>query len=720
VSAGATATAPRWASRTAVLTLALAGVVLVLVGARVWLAGRIATPWIMSDELLYSELARSFADSGSFLVRDEFYPVYNVGYSLLVSPAWLAGSMETTYTLAKAINVVLMTLGLVPLYLWASRLMRPAYAVLATGLAALMPAFLYTGMLMTENPSFSASMLAFFVIALMLERPTPLRQVLALAAVLLGYFVRAQSLVLGVVLPAAVLLKLALDARAAPGPDRARLLRREAVRYAPLAGIYLAVTFGYVAYKFATGAPLASGLGAYSGITVVDYSFSDGARWTVEHIAELGLSVGIFPVSALLLLLGLALVRGTESSAERAFLAVATVAVVLVVVQVAFYASWFSLRVEERYMFFLAPLLFMALLLWLERGLPRPPLLTAFAALVPAALLLALPLEKRLNMSTLSDTFAFIPLLRLSWRTSISNVEWLMLAGGLAAAVTFALVPRRLAPLLLPFAIAVYSILSTISVFDTVRDFSVASRVVNAPPRLDWVDASLPKGASAGFVFGSTADPFAEAQRMWQTEFWNRKVKTVYTLAPEPASFASTAAAIDYVSGSVVPEDGKPFPYDYVIAAGALGLSGEVVATAPPFALYRVHGPLRLEQSVEGLYPDGWTGSDAAVTRYTGTAGRFELRLSRESWAGPDVPGRVTIELGKPVPDPAGGLALGRVLERRTWVIHSRGRRTFTFDAPKPPFRVEIHVRPTFSPSRFGLADARELGAQLSFGHAGG
>ena len=709
-----------WGSRTAVLTAALAGFVLILVVLRIWLTRKIATPWIMSDELLYSELARSFADDHRFLVRDAFYPIYNVGYPLLISPAWLAGSMKTTYELAKAINVVLMTIGLIPIYLWSRRLLRPLYAVLATALAALMPAFLYTGMIMTENGSFAATMLAFFVIALMLERPTLVRQLAALATVALSYFVRGQSLILGVVLPAAVLLKLALDARAAPGPGRLRFLRREALRYAPLAGIYVVGILGYVLYKTARGVPLSSGLGVYSGLTAVHYSLSEGARWTVEHIAELGLSVGIFPVSALVVLLGLALLRGAESPAERAFLAVAGSAVVLIVVQVAVYASVFSQRIEERYMFFLAPLLFIALLLWLDRGLPRPPVLTTFAALAPAALLLALPLEKRLNMSTFSDTFAFIPLLRLSYHFSVPTVRWLMLAAGLAAAITLLLVPRRFATLLLPSAIAVYMVLTTYAVYGAVRDFSKASRAVNAPPRLDWVDATLPKGASAGFVFGSTADPFGEAQRMWQTEFWNRDVKRVYNLAPEPAAFAKTPAAIDYASGRIVPQDRKPFPYHYVIAASALGLSGKLVASAPPFVLYRVQAPLRLEQSVEGLYPDGWTGPDAAITRYTGTAGRFELRLSRDSWSGPDVPGRVTIELGKPVPGSAGGLTLGRVLARRTWVIHSRGRRTFTFQAPKTPYRIEIHVRPTFSPSRFGSADTRELGAQLSVSRPGG
>ena len=92
------------------------------------------------------------------------------------------------------------------------------------------------------------------------------------------------------------------------------------------------------------------------------------------HFAELPLSVGVLPACALLVLLGLAFRRGgTRNEAERAFLAVTTAAVAWIVVEVAVFASRFSLRIEERYMFFLAPLLFLAFVLWLDRGLPRPP-----------------------------------------------------------------------------------------------------------------------------------------------------------------------------------------------------------------------------------------------------------------------------------------------------------------------------------------------------------
>ena len=107
------------------------------------------------------------------------------------------------------------------------------------------------------------------------------------------------------------------------------------------------------------------------------------------HFAELPIVVGVLPVCALLLLLVLALGRGgTRNEAERAFLAVATAAVPLVVVEAAAFASRFSIRVEERYMFFVAPLLFLALVLWLDRGLPRPRLLTVAVAVVAPLLFL--------------------------------------------------------------------------------------------------------------------------------------------------------------------------------------------------------------------------------------------------------------------------------------------------------------------------------------------
>src|SRR5437764_13386027 len=55
------------------------------------LAFRNPAPWIFQDELLYSELAKSFAATGHFAVRESPAPTlggFGVVYPALISPAW--------------------------------------------------------------------------------------------------------------------------------------------------------------------------------------------------------------------------------------------------------------------------------------------------------------------------------------------------------------------------------------------------------------------------------------------------------------------------------------------------------------------------------------------------------------------------------------------------------------------------------------------------------
>jgi hypothetical protein len=100
-------------------------------------------------------------------------------------------------------------------------------------------------------------------------------------------------------------------------------------------------------------------------------------------------------------------------------------------------------------------------------------------------------------------------------------------------------------------------------------------------------------------------------------------------------------------------------------------------------------------------------GSDAAYTQYASHApGRLTVILSRAAWQGPDVPGHATISLMR---------LGGSPTAIREWVIHAGRARSFTFRTPPKRFQVTVHVAPTFSPSQFGQADTRQLGAQVSF-----
>jgi hypothetical protein len=61
---------------------------------------------------------------------------------------------------------------------------------------------------------------------------------------------------------------------------------------------------------------------------------------------------------------------------------------------------------------------------------------------------------------------------------------------------------------------------------------------------------------------------------------------------------------------------------------------------------------------------------------------------------------------------------LGTVTASKTLTIHKLERKVVTLPAPAPPFRVEVSISPTFSPSQFGQADTRQLGAVVSFSAA--
>jgi hypothetical protein len=691
---------------------------LAAIGIRIWLSGQIVTPWIMVDELLYTETAKSLASSGHYLVRGQ--PIHNVSvlYQSAIAPAWWAGSMSTTYALAKAINVVLMTLTAVPLYLWARRLVAPTRAVIAVVLFLLLPSLIYTGMMMTENAFLPAFTLAAFSIALALERPTLLRQVCALGVILLATFVRLQGLVLLLVLPVAILLKVLFEVRVSRRPHLLRFAAEELRRYWPSAVLLAGAVLAYVLREVAKGRSVTSGFGSYQVVANGNYSFGAVRHWVVLHFAELPLVVGVLPACALLLLAGLAVTRyGTRNQAERAFLAVAVAAVPLVVIEAAAFASRFSFRVEERYMFFVAPLLLLAFVLWLDRGLPRPLVLTVVAAAIPALLFLRLPLGSLLNVSILSDTFGLIPFLRLSDHLSggVSAARTVLLLGGLAAALLFLLWPRRAYPtIVLPAALAAFFIVSSYPIARTLHNYSVNLRnTAGTDSSPSWVDHRLGTGANATFLLGTTADPWPETLALWQTEFWNRSLRGVANLgAPEAGALAETGARVDPASGFVVNSvTGAPVRARYVVSDQPFRLAARAIAIRPPFVLYRTPGRLRVSETTAGVYGDGWMGADASFTRFTRTRrGRIVVRLSRDAWRGPDVPGHVTIAVA-----PRNGATTGKPIATRRWVIHRGRTREFLLPTPAEPFAVAVHVTPTFSPSAYGQPDTRQLGAQVQF-----
>jgi hypothetical protein len=312
-----------------------------------------------------------------------------------------------------------------------------------------------------------------------------------------------------------------------------------------------------------------------------------------------------------------------------------------------------------------------------------------------------------------------IPLLRLSQRLSggIPLVKKLLLAGGVAGGLLFALTPRRFAAPVLFGAVGAFLVLTSYSVHGAIRDYARnlagGTGVLESPT---WIDDRA-DGREVSVLYGNTSDSFQQAVALWEAEFWNRDLDRVYTFGlTEPVGLAEKTVTVN-------PADGRLRTTDPLLQAELAGtrdfvtdpgtkLAGSAAAVHGPFVLYSLKPPPRIASFVSGVYADGWTGADAAYTRYTPPLGRSTLNvtLSRRSWTGRDVPGRVRIDV---VRGP-------RVVTTRRTVIHAGGERSISFPSPRAPFQVRVHIAPTFSPSQFGQADTRQLGAQVSFVYGAG
>ena len=692
--------------------IALVAMVLVAAVVRIVQTRGLAAPVVLCDEFIYANLAKNLADHGQYLFRDTTLH-QSLLYPLLLAPAWFADSMGTTYALAKGITAAAMSLAAVPVYLWGRRLAPPLLALLAAALTLLLPAFFYSELLMTEGAFLPAFLLATFAIAYTLERPTLLAQLAVFAAIALAVSIRVQGIVLLLVVPTAVLLKVAFDARA--GATRAELgawLRR----LWPTGALLLGGAVLYVFYKLVVSrAPLSSGLGPYSSLAQAHYPLGSTARWGVKHLAELGLVVGLVPMSSLIVLLWLGLRGAPTNPAERAFLAVVPAALLWVLVETGAFAATTTPALFERYAFYLEPLLLLAFVVWLTRGLPRPRVGTAVALGVPLVLLLSLTLAQIVSPDAVNGV-TLAALYRFSARLpgGIHELKaWIAIAAVLGAFL-FAICARSIARIALPLMLAAYLGVAGTSIIDNTRNPD--GRAI-AGPDPSWVQDAV--GRNQPVVLVNTPELGLDASvLMLETEFWNPNVRHVYSVgAGDICGLPETPTTLDTATGHIAPL--APKGVRYALVASTVPFAGRRVASggsgSSELALYRIDRSLRIGTTTEGVYGDGWMGSQAQYSVFVppdDRPGRMVVTLGRTGWGGPDVPGRVKISLGRPA---ASGPGLAEVYGLRLWVVHRLDQRTFVFAARRPPLRVVVQVAPTFSPSQFGLADTRQLGVQVSF-----
>lgn len=596
---------------------------------RFLLAVRDPAPWIFHDELVYAELARSFAETGRFAIRGvEGTGGFAVLYPIVISPAYVFfDRIPDAYNAIRAINCVLMSLTVVPVYLIARRLASRRLALLAAALSVGLPTLMYTGNVMTENAFYP--LVAFWSLVLIraLERPTIARQALVFVIFGLAFLTRVQAVVLVPVLLTALALVVVLDAAAEREDSFGRRLWRSTSRFWLTWGVLAVGVIGVFVRQQLRGRPLGDILGAYGGITQFEYDIGDISHWLLYHLAELDILLGVFSLAALIVVVLLGL-RPSEDRELRIFAAVAFGAVTWFVgVGAAYAADPTAMRIVERNVFHVAPFAFIALVAWVGRGAPRPWWAVAPAALFSGTLTLALPLNNFLNGLATHSTAGLLPIWR--WRESrfsAGSIDEVVFVAALLAAVMFVLVPRRYA-VLLPVLVLVYfgATLRPIEGFTRGASISSYRYGIGAPPR-DWVDVAVGRDKSVASYWwnGLNATPF------WESQFFNRSLERAYTLGtPYDSLFSAITQTAVKPNGAIFDAAGRRVRERYVMTDRGTHLDGRIVARnrLNDLVVYEVDGPLRAVERIDGRYPDDWSADSMGYQRFACTGGKLHLTM---------------------------------------------------------------------------------------------
>ena len=558
----------------------LTGIVAVSTCLQIRTVGRIVAPHVFGDELVYSELGRSFAATGHFALRGVANSSYGVIYPILIAPAYaLSKNLVQAYAFVKAINAVLMSLAAIPTFFIARRVLSRNLALLASGFAVAIPSLAYTGMVMTENAFYPAFLLCVLTMMRAAERPTAARQLVVLGAIGFTFLIRAQAVVLIPAYLAAILLF------AWPETEhgkRRQALRRVAAVYRPTWLLLVTVTALVLMAQIARGHSPMDILGAYR-VVAGDIRPLGIPRWFLYHLADLDLYLGIIPFAACCIVLPRAL-RGLHGHALRLFSGVTiSITFSMVLLVSAFSSSTWGLgRLHERNLFYVAPLLLIAFLAWFELGSPKPRALTLGAALIAAALPPALPFASLVHDSVV-DALGM-----MAWATTLIRpgvVPLAMAVFSVTLASLFLLLPRRLTPILVFLAIVNVLMVGKTA---TVHAENSAGVLGSTRVHRDWIDAAVGPNADVaaiwfpGDVVCTTGSERVRRAALWQNEFFNRSIRDVYYVdQPAPDNLPAQRLSVEPKTHLLIPMHGKQFSPRFLAVVEGVKIQAPVVAVDP-------------------------------------------------------------------------------------------------------------------------------------------
>ena len=613
--------------------VAAAALVLLWIGVSaclaIWFSGRIRDWSVMTDELLYAKLATSIADTGSPLpqVHGTSIAVYNQLYPLLIAPLYGALSPPGAFRAAHVLNAIVMASAVFPVYLLGRQVLPRAWSVAVAALAVLVSWMVLTGFVMTESAAYPAFAWALLGLQVAIAAPSPRRDLLAVAALVLAVLARTQFAVLVLVLPLAIV---GHELLRTPRRRALESLRSAAREHLVLAGFYAAGVA--LVLVVALAGSFGSLLGVY-GVTVEEGSLLPTGVWSsaARHLDAVAIGAGLLP-----LILGggwmlSTLVRPADRTAHAlAMLSIATVMLLT------FEAASFSVRfgdgiVRDRYLFYVVPLLLVGAAAGLCSADRRSvaigaALVTVFFAATAAQLPFAV--YPGIWIDSPASVLNELLIEQSGGLGTGSFVALLGLFTGLVLVLALLLAPREIIAVVALVALLTFSALTLKSEVDrVVTGKGLSGRPLAGPPGLvlDWVDTVVPKGANAALVAFPVSTAWdTTAIRWWDVEFWNRRAGKAYVAGDgnfRYTPFPHRELEIDWATGEVEGTGDAP---PFVVASpgdSRFQLAGSDRAANLGFVVRAVQRPYRAVWMTRGLQADGWTtpGRSATIRVYGGS-----------------------------------------------------------------------------------------------------
>jgi 4-amino-4-deoxy-L-arabinose transferase-like glycosyltransferase len=581
------------------------------------------TPYYFPDEYRYAALSRSLVDHGHLLIRGapaHFLPVLA---SIVTAPVWLLGNVGESYRGVQMINAAAVSLAAIPVFSIARQLGLDRRAgLVCAALAVLVPSLIYSSFILAEPIAYPIVLAAVAAGVRALDNPSRKRVAWFVVLSLLAAFARLQFAVL---LPCFVVSLGVLLVRERRFKETMRQHWRGAV-------ILLLVIAGVAA------AGPARNTGYYPSV------FQLGLH-PHQLVASLGRNAIVLVfASGFILVPGaiLGLFYAVKSAASRSELAFALLTVTLTIGLV-FQASAYGepTVAQERYTFYVLPLVPIAFFLYARRGWPARTYQALLAlALVAGALVTPLT-TMALNDGEMHSAVLFaIARLRAATGDNAATASIAVVGTAVAFAAVIACVsawPRVRTPLALSLAAAFVCATSVGAYsFDKITSDTINSSYAGINP--SWIDATGVTGTRLVLLPGDLNTDALEQL------FWNRSVDRVVAMPGSSPidSFASAAGHVDRHGNVVV--DGRPLAtpvlFDEFDATVQMQ-HAHMVDSGPTSVLYRPTGPVRLRLLAIGSIPSGWLGQHgvfavwladgekrlAGYVRLTLTVGKRPMRM---------------------------------------------------------------------------------------------